>query len=529
MLLSLLAATPLVLGPSAQMDPVRIGGNPVASEWWTSSEPYRWDRAIGLHRSYVEQGNDCWFNTVPSNPPQGKDASIEVLRGILGGASGGTPTEVVVALMEIRELRAKELRGVLGQDGVLAAVLPTVTQPIGGIDLPYLCRTVDSANALDVQLAALRGLGRALEFAGGGKHVPSSLERLLDWIRADDFEPALRATALRIAGLNLNQYEMPMGDWAAELSDAAFDVLTSSMGESAELDRAAVGVLFALVENVAPKRSPKLELSRLHRLLRARLTKAVSLDAYGESLHELSRFYGLVQRFDRPPLRDDHEAFFGRLIAELNCTPVEESAWLALSVAQLAADYSPGGSLTKDAVSSLLRAFHSAEEAGVLERYLPALCLIGIDLEETLLRWTLQAKDASERGRRLCAMTLTTGFINEGVLERVARGYGEDREFLLSAAPALALGTDHRSERHRLSIATDRGLRERWPDDDLAALADALGLESTDEAAASLLKIIRARPRESLPARRAALAIGRTFESGRHGWKGHPFRPELYR
>ena len=120
-------------------------------------------------------------------------------------------------------------------------------------------------------------------------------------------------------------------------------------------------------------------------------------------------------------------------------------------------------------------------------------------------------------------------------MEQACRGYEGDESFMAAAAPALAIATQPKSAHFRLSNALRKGVRLGWSERSLARLIDALGAEPTDQASESLRWALTAFPADSLPARRAALAIGRMYEKDLHRAEAprmhvnHPFRPEIYR
>ena len=545
LLLSSLTATARQEAPSLEESPepvgasIGLGGNPIESEYWLEAVPYLWDEITHFHKGGVESPGLLWCSTGPEDVPEGRMAALELLEATFRARLASPLPETVAALMEVGWLRGSDMAAVLeaGSEDATAAVMRSMREGSGPVSPTFLIERFNQSSSPATRLAALHGIGRAMEYASGTPRASAPMKSVLEWAGDSDLDSTLRAASLEIAGQNLLSYGAglhPEASWTA-LFEIVLEVLQPRTKRDALVERKAQGALLECLESVPSRMKASLDLDDLRGLLESRLAFAVDRDEYGEALVGLASFYGLALIAESPEQSSHAHKFMGQLSAALDAASPEEGAWVALAYSTLFRGAATRSEALAKGATSLVRLIERASASGDLERYVPSLRVVGLEYSERLLAWVLNAKEGGERGRRLRAMALASFGIQESEMEQAARGYESDESFMVAAAPALAIATQPKSAHFLLSDALRKGAQLGWSERSLARLIDALGAEPTDEASESLRWVLNTYPAESLPARRAALAIGRMYEKDVHRAEAprmcvsHPFRPEIYR
>ena len=520
-------------------DSIRLGGNPIESEYWLESVPYLWDEVLLLRKRAVEFPGLLGCSTGPEDVPEGRLEALELLLATFHARLDSPLPETVAALMEVGWLSGSDMAAVLetGSEDAAAAVMRSMRAGSGSVSPTLLIERFNQSSSPAARLAALHGIGRAMEYASGTPRASRLMRSVLAWAEDSKLDSTLRAASLEIASENLLSYGAglnPEASWTA-LFETALEILQPRIKPDALVERKAQNALLKCLNSVPSQLKADLDLDALRRLLESRLALAVDGDEYGEALVGLASFYGLALIEESPEQSPHRRKFMDKLSAALDAASPRDGAWVALAYSTLLRAAVTISDSLAEGSTALVNLIERATASAVLERYVPSIRVVGMDSSERLLAWVLDAKEGGERGRRLRVMALASSGVQEPEMEQVSRGYENDEAFMVAAAPALAAATQPRSARFLLSDALRNGARLGWPERSLAKLIDALGAEPTDEASESLRWVLHTYPATSLPARRAALAIGRMYEKDVHHaaaprmWVGHPFRPEIYR
>lgn len=544
----------LAMAPLTQVQParppilqLRSGGDPSTSAWWLDARAERWGRIVKHHRWEMERpGSLLWCHPGPDCDTRGEGAAREALREAWDVDPDRSTTGLLAGLLELEALsdgeRARLLRE--GSEDAQVEVLRRTRWSATTDPVPALIQAFEHAESGQVRAAAIHGLAWVMEAADPDGVRAAGRDLLLGALEDAESGADVRLAILRALG-TVARLE-PLGESEVRLGEARSELLRQllgcSRGGTAREDAAAHEAIFSVL---ATHRRWALEApvcAELEAVLTQRVQGAVNQAAYGTALVQLARFYAVTVRRatlelgEAPESLARSESSFWSLVDGLTLHLAQMEAghgdWAAVATVALLEDLAATGLSVQALVPLTLELIGYLRRSAEAKALTPALarCFsFGFGYVELLWEWVEAASDPGERGRR--ARSAMEGDPWAG-LERgraALTGVEHEAAFWRTGAAAVAVMESRQwKSEHPLVRALRLGREQSWTDDAVLPIVDALGMCATDEAAAALLQLLASEEPGAVLHERAAWALGRIFEEGRHGWMERPMSSDLY-
>ncbi len=525
--------------PSITEVPLRVGGDPSASEWWRAHQRVEWERTVEIIRwnEELEPGSCFSFRArgcEPERPPAGENLVRHALRSAFARMGDVPSPMLVTACMESRVLTQDEAERLLHSDDVAVAeaVLRSAAkeQDHRWLTRGRLIQIADHGGAPELRLAALTGLARHLECLDFRVVFDGTLEKLLDFVRDPSRSVPFRSMAATLASLNFRSYQTKGTDelWRSELVEALLEGLDpAKMGRAPGWERACADALIRISADASFLGS-SFDRRGLLRAFGGRMAAATEPNAFGEALVRFAMIcsHGSMQR--DPSSKAESLALGARLISALETCEVEEGAWVTLALAHLIIGQVNHQDTPKDWARVYQRQLERAEGSGRVAPYIPSYATASFSRQKELQSWALATPSPEERGRRLFCIAQAGAYRSLDWKLYVDESTKDDPKFWRHAAPVIATFAPRASAERPVADALRYGRAHGWSAEDQAPLIDALGMTVSDRTVLALLEVVRNESPGTPLHDRASLSLGRIFEVHRADIRVHPLRHRLY-